>query len=131
MASKIKITKIHLASYIQTCTIGQPSKEAVQQDLTPFISDTFTQYRAGAEQNYQDTLLHLSRLRGAVFAFEFEMFDVVVDEAAGTFACRFHSRVNMRDGRKVAVEIALFGTFNEEGKFTHIHEVSSDLKQTT
>lgn len=128
MSPKIKITKAYLASYIQTCAFGQASTEAVQQDLAPFMTDTFTQYRGGVEQDYRETLLHLAKLRDAISEFKFEMFDLVVDETARTFASRFHSWVRMKEGKEVAVEIALFGNFNKEGKFIRMHEVSTDLK---
>jgi hypothetical protein len=128
MTSKVKITKEHLASYIQTCTVGHPSKEAVQQDLAPFITREYTQNRAGVEQNYEQTLAHLVQVRAKISELTFQVLDLVVDESAGTFACRFRSSPKMSDGKTVKFEIALFGTFDSEGRFTHIYELSRSFE---
>ncbi|KAF2434118.1 hypothetical protein EJ08DRAFT_24099 [Tothia fuscella] len=122
MSPKLKITKAYLANYIQSVAVGQPTKEAVQQDLDPFLSLEYTINRGGVEQDYAENLAHIARTRAVIADFKFEMYDFVCDELAGTFASRNHSFVTGVDGEKVTLEVVLFGTFNREGKFTHIYE---------
>jgi hypothetical protein len=127
MTSKVKVTKEYLISYIQTCTVGQPSEEVVEKDLAPFLTSEYTQNRAGVRQSYKQTIAHLAQVRAKISEFNFKVLDVVVDESAGTFATRFHSSPKMNDGKEVKVEIALFGNFDKEGKFTYIYELSRSL----
>jgi hypothetical protein len=123
-----KITKTHLSAYIQTCTVGVPTVAAARADLTPFLAESFSQDQAGTQRNYEETLEHLSKVRTAVTQFSFEMLDAVVDEAGGSFACRFRPSVRMKEGRAARLEIALFGRFDGEGKITFIYEITRSLE---
>jgi hypothetical protein len=125
-----KITKAHLASYIQTCTVGVPTPAAVRADLAPFLAvESFAQDQSGTKRNYEETVEHLAKVRATVTRFSFEILDAVVDDAAGSFACRFRPCVGMEKGREVRLEIALFGRFDGEGRITFVYEMTRNLSE--
>lgn len=127
MASKIN--KPYVESFIKTCATGSQSHPDIQKDLAPYISPLYVQERGGVKQNYLETVEHLSRIRGVIESLEVTMEDLVVDAKERRFASRHISVIKRKDEHQlVKWLIALFGEFNDEGRFTKIYEMAKEIK---
>lgn len=127
MASKI--TKDYVESFIKTCAIGSQSHADIQKDLSLFISPLYVQDRGGVKSNYLETVDHLSKVRGAIESLEIEIQDLVVDAKERRMASRHLATVRREEAHQVVRwEIALFGEFNDEGRFVKMYEMAKEIK---
>jgi len=78
----------------------------------------------GEESNYEATIAHLIKVRAAIKELKIELIDLVVDGVKSKFASRHVSYVKRTDGGEATVEVGLFGSFDAEGKFTYVYEMS-------
>jgi hypothetical protein len=124
-----KITKAYVESFIKACALGSQSHPDIQKDLTPYISPLYVQDRGGVKSNYLETVEHLSKIRAVIESLDVTMEDLVVDAKERRFASR-HVAVVKKKGEDQLVkwQIALFGEFNDEGRFTKIYEMAKEIK---
>jgi hypothetical protein len=126
-----KITKQYVENFITTLATGDNSLEIIKREVSPFITSTYIQNRGGVESNYSATISHLSNVRFIIQELKVEVLDLVIESVesggAGKMASRHRSWLKRKDGAEVHVEVALFGEFDSEGKFTYMYEMTRDV----
>jgi len=126
MASKV--TKEYVESFIRACAVGSPEHSDIQRDLSPYLSPLFVQERGGVKSNYLETVDHLSKVRDDIEALDVHMHDLVVNAKERSMASRYTATVRRKGGHLLARwEVALFGEFNDEGRFVRIYEMVKEI----
>lgn len=62
--------------------------------------------------------------RAAIDTMEIDLLDCIIDNTKKTFASRHVSIVTKMDGMESHVEVGLFGSFDEDGRFNRVSEMS-------
>ncbi|KIW03668.1 hypothetical protein, variant [Verruconis gallopava] len=122
-----KIDASWVTSFVECLAVGSSSPDDIRNDVDAFLSPSYVQNRHGVKSNYEDTILHLVQVRSAIVELKVELIDLVVDETKGKFASRHVAYVKNKEGKESSVEVALFGSFDDEGKLTYVYEMSRQL----
>jgi hypothetical protein len=123
-----KLTKEHVESFIRACSTGSPSHEAIQRDLSAYVSPLYVQERGGVKSNYLETVDHLAEVRDDTESLDVQIHHLVVDAKERSMASRHTATVRRKgDHVFVKVEVALFGEFNDEGRFVRMYEMAKKI----
>ena len=125
MASKV--TKEYVESFIRACSTGSPSHDDIRRDLRAFVSPLFVQERGGVKSNYVETVDRLSAVRDDTESLDVHILDLVVNAKDRSMACRHTATVRRADHVFVKWEVALFGEFNDEGRFVRMYEMAKKV----
>jgi len=123
-----KVTKEYVESFIRACSTGSPDHDDIRRDLSAFVSPLYVQDRGGVKSNYLETVDHLSVLRDDIESLDVHIHDLVVNAKERSMASR-HTATVRRKGDHVFVklEVALFGEFNDEGRFVRMYEMAKKI----
>jgi hypothetical protein len=116
-----------ITAFVKDLAVGSPDPDDVRRDVDNYLSPSYVQSRHGVESNYEGTISHLSELRSTITELKIELIDLVVDDTSGKFASRHVAYVKNKAGSGTSAEIALFGSFDSDGKFTYVYEMARAL----
>jgi hypothetical protein len=121
-----KVDESWVTAFIKDLAVGSPNPDDIRRDVDKYLSPAYVQSKHGIESNYEGTISHLSELGSSVAELKIELIDLVVDETNRKFASRHVAYVKGKD-KESSAEVALFGSFDSEGKFTYVYEMARAL----